>query len=148
MQKVYRNPDLFEYQDDAGKPLARVEKGPARKRAVATIELLADTVTHPQYKVGERDAQGKVIKLGEEMEYITWPIHDDDGNMIGESALGWYVFSPYDSPPVKVSRLDPSTGKSVMVDVETAENNIGWSPEGFFATVEDADAKALAIASA
>ena len=50
----------------------RVESGAKRETAKATKELLDDTVTHPGYKVGERDALGKVIALGKEMTFLDW----------------------------------------------------------------------------
>lgn len=50
----------------------RIDTGPRRKQAVATEEILGDEVTATHYKVGGRDALGKVIALGEEMTYLDW----------------------------------------------------------------------------
>jgi hypothetical protein len=59
----------------------RIENGPARKDAIATKELLDDTVTKSHYAVGLRDALGKVIVLGESMTYLDY---------FGDWA--WYVY--------------------------------------------------------
>jgi hypothetical protein len=59
----------------------RVENGPARKTAVATEELLDDAVTASHYAVGEWDAMGKPIVLGEPMTYL-----DYRGEWV------WYVY--------------------------------------------------------
>lgn len=59
----------------------RVENGPARKTAVATKALLDDAVTASHYAVGERDAMGKEIVLGEPMSYLDY---------FGEWV--WYVY--------------------------------------------------------
>ena len=50
----------------------RIEPGPLRQRAVATKQLIADEVTARHYRVGEPDALGKTIKLGNEIDYIHW----------------------------------------------------------------------------
>lgn len=50
----------------------RVEWGPARKKAKATEELLSDQKTAPHYKVGTKDALGKPIKVGEDMDYLDY----------------------------------------------------------------------------
>ncbi len=50
----------------------RIEKGPLRKKAIATKELLDDEVTAAHYKVGAPDSLGKPIVLGQEMNYIDW----------------------------------------------------------------------------
>lgn len=60
----------------------RIEAGPARKRAVATKELLDDAVTATHYKVGLPDAMGKPIVLGEEFDYVDWRA----------DALAWNVY--------------------------------------------------------
>lgn len=59
----------------------RIESGPKRVVAVATEELLANDATALHYAVGNKDAVGKPIVLGEEMTYIDW---------MGER--GWYVY--------------------------------------------------------
>ena len=48
----------------------RVESGARRMAGKATEELLADTVTHPSYKVGAKDALGKEIVLGKDIAYL------------------------------------------------------------------------------
>lgn len=53
-------------------PGVRVEPALLRKRAVATDELLDDSVTARHYKLGALDAKGKKIVLGEPMDYIDW----------------------------------------------------------------------------
>jgi hypothetical protein len=50
----------------------RVENGPARKTAVASKALLEDAVTAHHYAVGQKDAMGKVIVLGEPMTYLDY----------------------------------------------------------------------------
>jgi hypothetical protein len=50
----------------------RVENGPARKTAVATAELLDDAVTASHYQIGERDAVGRPIVIGEPMTYLDY----------------------------------------------------------------------------
>lgn len=75
-----------------------VDFGKVRKRAIATEELLSDDVTASHYKLvmgkdakGEdvpgRGADGEVIKLGEEMEYLDhrsktleWVVYQNDGD--------------------------------------------------------------------
>jgi hypothetical protein len=73
-----------------------IESGPAKKKAIATEELLSDAVTAGHYKAGMRkitkpdgsvvekpyvDAMNKPIVLGEEMTYLDW---------LG--AWVWYVY--------------------------------------------------------
>ncbi len=53
-------------------PTFRVEAGPAYKTAVATPELLDDHVTASHYKVGQKDAMGKTIVLGERITYLDY----------------------------------------------------------------------------
>lgn len=87
-----------------GKKKARIERGPRRITAKATKELLDDSQTASHYFAGERDASpgdvslgdgkpqkvigrdanGKPIKIGEEMVYIDWV------NRRGNSV--WYVY--------------------------------------------------------
>lgn len=50
----------------------RIERGPKKKVAAATEELLSDAVTATHYHVGGKDAVGKKIVLGEEMTYLDW----------------------------------------------------------------------------
>jgi hypothetical protein len=58
-----------------------IESGPAKKKAIATEELLSDAVTAGHYKVGAKDAMYRPIVLGEEMTYLDW---------LGEWV--WYVY--------------------------------------------------------
>lgn len=51
-------------------PSLRIEDGPARKRAVATEELLA--AIRRDYRERMIGADGKKIVLGAEMEYLDW----------------------------------------------------------------------------
>lgn len=62
-------------------PMIRVERGPARKTAMATEALLDDAVTASHYHVGTRDAMGKEIVLGEPMTYLDY---------LGEWV--WYIY--------------------------------------------------------
>jgi hypothetical protein len=77
-----------------------IESGPAKKKAIATEELLSDAVTAGHYKAGLRevtmpdgsvvmkpyvDAMNKPIFLGEEMTYLDW---------LGEWV--WYVYQERD----------------------------------------------------
>jgi hypothetical protein len=77
----------------------RVENGPARKTAVVTEELLDDAVTARHYKMGEQDALGKKIVLGESMTYLDY---------FGEWV--WYIY-----------RLDENEGRWLPAGVETTK---------------------------
>lgn len=59
----------------------RVESGPARKITVATEEVLRNEVTAEHYRVGEFDAIGQRIVLGEPMVYLDY-----------RSPWVWYVY--------------------------------------------------------
>lgn len=48
----------------------RIESGPERKHAIATKELLDNSVTHSLYQEGVYDSAGNTIVLGQEMEYL------------------------------------------------------------------------------
>jgi hypothetical protein len=50
----------------------RVENGPARKTAVATAKLLSDAVTAPHYKEGAPDSMGRMIRLGDHMNFLDY----------------------------------------------------------------------------
>lgn len=50
----------------------RIEPAPKRVTAIATEELLSDAITAAHYQVGQPDAFGKPIALGEEMTYLCW----------------------------------------------------------------------------
>lgn len=65
---------LYEFGVDGAPngPRWRVEQGPKTKTAIATEELLSDAKTATHYQVGERDAVGKIIVLGEPMTYHDW----------------------------------------------------------------------------
>jgi hypothetical protein len=58
-----------------------IESGPAKKKAIATEELLSDAVTAGHYKAGAKDAMYKSIVIGQEMTYLDW---------LG--AWVWYVY--------------------------------------------------------
>jgi len=109
----------------------RVENGPARKTAVATKELLDDAVTASHYKVGERDALGKVIVLGELMTYLdylgdlVWYIYKI--GEVGINAEGRVIFP--DSPFIVVANPEDT------VAVKTEER---WLPAGIETTKERA----------
>jgi hypothetical protein len=81
----------------------RVEAGPRRVHAVATEELLDDSVTSPHYKAGLRDAQGKRIKLNEEFDYLDW--------------MGQKVFYVYHLQEQEVTKDQALTHKWVEVGV-------------------------------
>ena len=90
MKITRTNDDRFEIVTDKKK--ARIERGPRKITAKATKELLSDDVTASHYFAGERDtpagavgignkkpekivgldANGKQIKIGEDMTYIDW----------------------------------------------------------------------------
>lgn len=55
----------------------RVEPGPARLKAVASPDLLDNAHTAQHYQVGLRDAGGRVIREGEEFDYLDWNGHND-----------------------------------------------------------------------
>jgi hypothetical protein len=63
----------------------RVENGPALREAIATPELLDNSITKAHYQVGAQDAMGKVIALGETMQYLdyfapfVWYIYQHNG---------------------------------------------------------------------
>lgn len=78
----------------------RVEDGPARRTAVATKELLDDAVTANHYQVGEKDAMGKVIALGEPMTYL-----DYRGEWV------WYIY-----------KFDEAEGKWLLVSIKTKKD--------------------------
>jgi len=85
-----------------------IESGPAKKKAIATEELLSDAVTAGHYKVGGRDAMNKPIVLGEEMTYLDW--------------LGAWVWYVYQEREVGID----AAGRPVGIDddghlVESAE---------------------------
>lgn len=65
----------------------RVESGPRRKKAKATEALLRDDVTAPHYQVDKKDALGKPIKIGEDMNYLDW---------LGTPV--WYVYELKEDP--------------------------------------------------
>ena len=48
----------------------RVEPRKPRRTAVASKELLADSVTAPRYRLGGPDGKGAVIKIGKEMTFL------------------------------------------------------------------------------
>lgn len=68
----------------SGDSVARIERGPQRKRAKATDELLSDEVTATHYAVGKPDALNKPIEKGKDMDYIDWKAP--------KSEHVWYVY--------------------------------------------------------
>lgn len=94
----------------------RAEPGKARKRAVATPELLDDSVTAKRYQVGQRGADGRFINIGQEMEYL-----DDRG------PLGWYLYEWGEREHV---RFDPHTGEKIT------ETRNCWVPVGWYSPDE------------
>lgn len=50
----------------------RVELGPQIIELDCTEANLQDTITHPQYKNGARDAHGKIIGSAEKMHCVDW----------------------------------------------------------------------------
>jgi hypothetical protein len=62
----------------------RVERGPERKRAIATAALLDNANTARHYKLGGIDADGQVIAEGRDMTYLDWTNKDE---------WGWYVYA-------------------------------------------------------
>ena len=63
----------------------RIESGPARKTAIATHDLLDNRVTARHYRIGAKDAKGKVINLGQSMDYLDY-----------RSAPVWYVYQEFE----------------------------------------------------
>lgn len=50
----------------------RIEKGPALVSEIASAELLSNDRTADHYIEGQRDATGKVIKIGEPITFLEW----------------------------------------------------------------------------
>jgi hypothetical protein len=69
-----------------------IERGPKLKIERASEELLDDAVTASHYKVGMRDAKGKVIEPDKEMTYLDW---------LGEHT--WYVYALRNEPVLDAS---------------------------------------------
>jgi hypothetical protein len=123
---------------------ARVEQGPALKKAKATRELLHNSLTADHYQEGLRDARGKPIKVGDEMHYLDHL-----------APHGFYVYEHQGIIPVTYDKralavqdgtakagdpvIDPSTGKPMTVE--------NWVEVGYFDSYEEAEAKADEIAS-
>lgn len=61
------NEDLIEISETV-----QIERSHQRKVAIATEELLSNDVTASHYAVGQVDANGNKIVLGQEMAYIDW----------------------------------------------------------------------------
>jgi hypothetical protein len=78
----------------------RVENGPARRTAVATKALLDDAKTARHYRVGEKDAMGKVIVLDAPMTYLDY-----------KGAWVWYVY-----------KFDADEGRWLPVAVEATKD--------------------------
>lgn len=122
MARVELSPHLIEI--DA---VVRIERGPARRKAVATPELLADTMTHPMYFEGGVDSAGKIIVLGQEMEYL---------DFLGEH--GWYVYKLLPAPDA--AEIDITTWPDVFHGVPYR-----WLTAGYSDTAEDAEALAAIL---
>jgi hypothetical protein len=107
----------------------RVENGPTRKTTIATEEVLDDKVTAVHYKVGQGDAMGKPIVLGEEMTYL-----DYRGQWV------WYIYQlgevGIDKDGVVILPGDKSGRKAIRTEER-------WIPAG----VEESKAAALAVAN-
>ena len=84
----------------------RVENGPARKTAIATKELLDDAVTARHYQVGEHDAMGKTIALGEPMTYL-----DYKGEWV------WYIYQLRDDETA------PDGKRWILAAIETTKES-------------------------
>lgn len=91
----------------------RVEDGPVRKRATATKELLDDTVTAKHYRVGSKDSLGKIIKLGQDMDYIDWKSRERVWNVYQETELEEAI-----SPKLEGDLLEKARSKAPMTDEE------------------------------
>lgn len=99
----------------------RIEDGPPRKRAVATEELLSDVATAGHYQVGEPDALGNPIVLGQEMDYIDWKC----------TSRVWNVYKLTDSVEQDVDGNDITVSRFIK--------------QGEFPTMEEANAFALTL---
>jgi hypothetical protein len=80
---------------------------------------LDDAVTATHYKVGQPDAKGKPIRLGDPMTYIDWK----------SEQRSYYL---YRVEPVTWSQFDPNTGEKK----EFSENR--WVEKGMYDTKEAA----------
>ena len=84
-----------------------IENGPAKKSAIATKELLDDSVTREHYAEGVPDTMSKTIVIGESMTYLdyyapfVWYVYqkrdvavDVFGKVIGIGPNGEYIDIP------------------------------------------------------
>lgn len=108
-------------------PDIRVESGPARKRALATQELLDNSRTAPHYyegvrKVGKElkrgvDALGKPIQIGQHMDYLDW--HNE---------YVWYIYQKNDQGRyIRITNY-PTEAAAVLAASKLAPDT--WKQEG------------------
>jgi hypothetical protein len=81
MATVKREGDLISIGDSV-----RIERGPPLLTATATEALLADEKTASHYKVGQADALGNPIVLGEPFAYLDYGGNEVEGKRV------FYVF--------------------------------------------------------
>lgn len=81
--------ELIQVADDV-----RVENGPRMVHAEATEQLLSNLKTHSDYRVGGRDALGRVIQVGKEIDYL-----DYRGKWV------WYLYQEVDHPVDHLGRF-------------------------------------------
>lgn len=67
-----------------------IESGPALIEATATEELLSDAQTAYHYAVGQPDAKGKKIALGEPFSYLAYGGSETEGRRV------FYIFEKVD----------------------------------------------------
>ena len=99
----------------------RIESGPTRRTVMATKEILDDNSTAGHYKVGNKDAAGKPIVIGESMTYLDW-----------KASPGYYVYAL-----IEVEVVNPKTSKS--------ELRSQWVEQSFHADKADAAAAVEAL---
>lgn len=92
-------PESIQFSD-----AVRIERGPARKRAIATTELLDDAVTARHYQVGAKDALGNPIKIGAHMDYLDWK-----GDYV------WYVYKLDASGRYQPAGSDPNLEGAIAI---------------------------------
>ncbi len=107
----------------------RIEDGPARRKTIATAEVLDNRITAKHYQEGKSDAMGKKIVLGEDMTYL-----DYYGNRV------FYIYGlgevGIDKDDVIILPGDDSGREAVRTEER-------WLPVG----VEDTQEKAQAVAA-
>lgn len=116
----------------------RIEAGPAKLVAVATVELLSNARTAQHYRVGANDANGRPIVLGQEMAYLAW------GGEESEPQAAFYLYQLQPRPIFNTEGkpvIDPKTGAQ-----ETVADPNHWVEVESFATEGEAMTAALALA--